>query len=134
MEMIKKNQLQKVINFLEDARNRFNIPKENLEKNGQIIYANGNDGTDFDFEVNNRLCEFGYGVADGSVWAFKMMLNRDGSAEIYCYPNGESSPIDTIKADKLMSREEVEEFKDFMYDVSDAHMNWDMTLEELGIA
>jgi len=134
METIKNNQLQKVIDFLEYQRERFDIPKEKLEKNGQIIYANGNDGTDFDWEANNRLCEFGYGVEDGSVWAFKLLVNKDGSAEVYCYPNGEMSPIDTVKDDRFMSKLEVEELKDFMYDVADASMNWDMTLEELGIA
>lgn len=134
METIRKNQLQKVIDFLEYQRERFDIPKEKLEKNGQIIYANGNDGTDFDWEVNNRLCEFGYGVKDGSVWAFKLLVNKSGSAEIYCYPNGEGSPVDVVKDETFMSALEVETFKDFMYEIADARMNWDMTLEELGIA
>ena len=122
--------LQQVCDFLEEARVKHGVLKKDLEKNGSVIYANGNDGTDFDWEANNRLCEFGYGVKDGSVWAFKLLLNRDGLAEIYCYPNGESSPIDTLTK-QIMTSDGAFELKNLMQKNADDKEMWDCTLEEI---
>ncbi len=122
--------LQKVCDFLEEARVKHNISKENLEKNGSVIYANGNDGTDFDWAINNRLCEFGYGVKDGSVWAFKLHIYKDGQGDMYCYPNGESVPIDTITK-QIMTDIEAAELKDLMQKNADDKGVWDRTLEEI---
>lgn len=35
-----------------------NVTDEMLDTNGAIHYMNGNDGTPFDWNCNNRLCEF----------------------------------------------------------------------------
>ncbi len=122
--------LQKICDFLEEARVKHNISKADLEKNGSVIYANGNDGTDFDWEVNDRLCEFGYGVKDGSVWAFKLLLGKDGIGEIYCYPHGEQHPTDTL-TEQLMTSDEAAELKDLMQKNADDNKMWDCTLEEI---
>ena len=49
---------------LEDVRTeineviiRYGVRSELLD-NGAVFYMNGNDGTDFDWQVNNHLCEF----------------------------------------------------------------------------
>ena len=122
--------LQKVCDFLEEARVKHNISKADLEKNGSVIYANGNDGTDFDWEANGRLCEFGYGVKDGSVWAFKLLLDNGGMGNIYCYPHGEQSPIDTLTK-QIMTSDEALELKNLMQENADCNRLWDCTLEEI---
>ena len=124
--------IQKIVDVLEDARLKYEIEKEELERNGVIIYANGNDGTDFDWDVNNRSCEFGYGVKDGSVWAFKLLVDSSGDGTIYCYPHGEMKPVETIRT-VLMDKYEAEELKNIMLETADGNMMWNCTLEELGL-
>ena len=124
--------IKKVVDFLEEARIKYDIPLEELEKGGQITYANGNDGTDFDWEANDRLCEFGYGVKSGDVWAFKLLLDRWGYAEIYCYPHGEAQSVEKLEK-QLMTEEEAEDLKYLMKRHADNKGRYDCTLEELGV-
>ena len=124
--------IQKIVDALEEARIKYNIAKEDLDKNGAIVYANANDGTEFDWTMNERLCEFGYGVKDKDVWAFKLLLNTEGDCTIYCYPNGELKPIETIKRN-LMSAVEAECLKNIMMNAADDEAKWNCTLEELGL-
>lgn len=119
-----------IIAFLEEAREKYSIPKSELEKNGAIIYANGNDGTDFDWEANGRLCEFGYGTKDGSVWAFKCYVYNDGNADIYCYPHGEMRPVETLKR-KLMTANAAEDLYKLMLSMADYREKYDCTLDEI---
>ena len=124
--------IKAIVDFLEEARKKYNIPKEKLEQNGAVFYCNGNDGTDFDWNWNNRLCEFGYGVEDGSRWAFKMLVNTNGSATIYCYPNGEMEPVEKMKR-VIGTTMELYELYELMMTEADDKMKWDCTLEELGL-
>ncbi len=124
--------IKKVVDFLEEARAKHNVSKSDLEDNGAIAYANANDGTDFDWRVNNRLCEFGYGTKDGNRWAFKLLLMNDGMSTIYYYADGEMKPVDTIQK-QIMSAEEAEELKDLMIECADDKFKWDCTLDELNL-
>lgn len=63
--------------------------RENFEID--LIYANGNDGTEFDWENNNRLCEFVYWHKNGSC-AMRCLVGKSGDVEVYIYPDGEVSP------------------------------------------
>lgn len=121
--------LEKVVAFLEEAREKHGIPKSELEKNGAVIYANGNDGTEFDWECNERLCEFGYGVQDGSVWAFKCYVYNNGESEIYCYPHGEMQAVGTLKKN-LMTASEAEDLYGLMM-IADYKRKFDCTLDEI---
>lgn len=125
------NEVNTVIEFINKCRKEFpNLKDSDLEKNGAIFYMNGNDSTPFDWDINNRLCEFGIGVADGSVYAFKCHINKDGSAQCYCYPHGEQQPVKTIEKD-LFDREEVNNLYSTMMEVADNQYLWDKTIEEL---
>ena len=55
-----ENVKQQVLNYIrENIRDRFpEVTDSMLIDNGAIYYMNGNDGTDFDFEMNDRTCEF----------------------------------------------------------------------------
>lgn len=119
--------LQRVIAFLEEARAKY--PCE-VDNDGRITYANGNDGTGFDWDVNNRLPEIGWGVPDGSVWAFKCYVYNDGQVEIYCYPNREPKPVDVLER-KLFTENEAKELYWVMYNATDRCGIYDVTLEEI---
>ena len=53
------------------------VKKSDLEKNGAVFYMNGNNGTEFDWYVNDRLPAFMvfYNDAD-NLGAAKLMLFR----------------------------------------------------------
>ena len=55
-----ENVKQQVLNYIqENIRDRFpEVTDSMLIDNGAIYYMNGNDGTDFDFSMNDRTCEF----------------------------------------------------------------------------
>lgn len=45
------------------ARNMYpNVTDDMLDTNGAIYYMNGNDSTPFDWNCNNRLCEFLFSI------------------------------------------------------------------------
>ena len=51
--------IEKVKEYVNSARAEFpEITNELLDNDGKIYYMNGNDGTDFDWDWNDRLCEF----------------------------------------------------------------------------
>ncbi len=51
---------QQVLDYIKSSiRDRFSeITDSMLIENGTIFYMNGNDGTNFDFDMNDRTCEF----------------------------------------------------------------------------
>lgn len=55
-----ENVKQQVLNYIrENIRERFpEVTDSMLIDNGAIYYMNGNDGTGFDFSMNDRTCEF----------------------------------------------------------------------------
>lgn len=57
-----------------------------LEKNGAIFYMNGNNGTEFDWYVNDKLPAFMVFYDDeDNLGAVKLLLHNNGEVEIYLY-------------------------------------------------
>ncbi len=63
-----------------------NIKAANLEKNGAVFYMNGNNGTEFDWYVNEKLPSFMvfYNNKD-NLGAAKLLLYSDGGIDLYIY-------------------------------------------------
>ena len=65
-----------------------NITDDMLDSNGAIYYMNGNDSTPFDWNCNNRLCEFyvfhknEIGFIKAFVWKIVLRHGRDINEEI----------------------------------------------------
>lgn len=76
------------ISFVKEAMESFlkdmNVDKSRLYDNGAIYYMNGNDGTDFDFNCNDRACEF-YMYWPSEDGALKLLLSKD-KIIMYYYP------------------------------------------------
>lgn len=69
--------------FIEEIITAENINKADLYNGGAIYYMNGNDGTDFDFQANNRSCEF-YVFWNNEKGAIKAMFEK-GGIKAWCY-------------------------------------------------
>lgn len=74
------------------------ITDEDLDNNGAIYYMNGNDGTDFDWNANDRCCEF-YMFHSNEVGFVKLLVNKYDTYTAYVYPNGEMRATETIRGD-----------------------------------
>ena len=74
------------------------IMDEDLDKNGAIYYMNGNDGTDFDWNANDRCCEF-YMFHSNEIGFIKLLVNKHDTYTAYVYPNGEMRATETIRGD-----------------------------------
>ena len=129
--MVELEYINRIKDGLETARNMYQIPLSDLKGNGTIIYMNGNDGTAFDWEMNNRLCEFGYLMKDSvCTFAFKMLIFRDGIAEIYCYPGGISKASGVLE-NKIFEPYEVEIFYESLCKNADDKRIWDADVREI---
>lgn len=104
------------------------IKDESLDANGAIYYANGNDGTKFDWLINDRLCEFMVYHADGHGF-IKMCVNRDETMNIYIYPNGAISPAEEITIDDCGFN--TYELCSIMKRAADDRELWDQKIDEL---
>ena len=91
--------IEQVKNVFADIRQRYpQITDENLDKNGAIYYMNGNDGTDFDWNVNGHTSEF-YMYHKNEIGFIKLYVNKDDTYTAYVYPNGEMNAVETIRGD-----------------------------------
>ena len=68
-----------------------NITNDMLYNNGAIYYMNGNDGTEFDWNMNNRLCEF-LVFHKNEMGFIKAFVNMDNSIDMYIFEDGGMKP------------------------------------------
>lgn len=80
-----------IVAIINDDVEKYTSYKQRENFENDLIYANGNDGTEFDWENNNRLCEFVYWHKNGSC-AMRCLVERSGDVEVYLYPEGEIEP------------------------------------------
>lgn len=91
--------IEKIKSVFAEIRGKYPfIADEDLHSNGAIYYMNGNDGTDFDWNANDRCCEF-YMFHSNEVGFIKLCVNKGDTYTAYVYPNGEMSAIETVKGD-----------------------------------
>ena len=91
--------IEQVKNVFADIRQGYpQITDEDLDKNGAIYYMNGNDGTDFDWNVNGNTSEF-YMYHKNEIGFIKLYVNKDDTYTAYVYPNGEMKAVETIRGD-----------------------------------
>ena len=95
--------IDKIIEYIEKARNLHpEIADELLLKDSEdtfglpytIYYMNGNDGTDFDFNVNGRTCEFMVFYKGTKRGFLRVWVNDDDTISGYCYANGALMPLE----------------------------------------
>lgn len=104
------------------------ITDDMLCNNGAIYYMNGNDSTEFDWNMNDRLCEFfvfhknGYGF-------IKACVNKDNSIDMYIFEDGGMKP--TYKFTEEMEGLKSSSFANLMNYIADDEDLWDRPIDEL---
>lgn len=126
---------ERLTDYIINIREQYpEVKSETLDNGGAIVYANGNDGTDFDFECNERLCEFMiyHGKELGEVGFIKCCVDKWGDVTTYVYPNGELKPVKTFE-DEIFTENEVLTMRKILLSEADGRMKWDEYLENLGV-
>lgn len=123
---------QQVLNYIRDnIRDRFpEITDDMLIENGTIFYMNGNDGTDFDFDMNDRTCEFMSFYKSSDYGFFKVYVTRSGLIDGYAYleeGHGEAIRLEP----KHIGEKEAKEFARALQLYTDDLKKWDCNIEDI---
>lgn len=100
-KMTRAEQLkEKIVQIFEETRRLYpSITDDMLCDNGAIYYMNGNDGTDFDWNCNHRLCEFFifHNKEKGEIGFIKLVISDNDTYRVEVYPSGEMTPKQKLK-------------------------------------
>lgn len=123
---------QQVLDYIkENIRNRFpEITDDMLIENGTVYYMNGNDGTKFDFDMNDRTCEFMSFYKSSNYGFFKVYVTRSGVIDGYAYleeGHGEAIRLEP----KHVGAEEAKEFARALQLSADNLKKWDCNIEDI---
>lgn len=117
--------IQTVRDFFAEAREIMpEVTDEMLCDEGdgeKIYYMNGNDGTDFDWKVNDHLCEFMMFYKETERGFIKVYVNRNGNIHGYIYNNkGKTGcDIEELSNKKCLTEKEVQCFEKLMCQIAD---------------
>lgn len=117
--------MKQIKKYIEDNLNKFlpEIEPKDLYDNGAVYYMNGNDGTDFDWDCNERTCEF-MAFYPNEWGVCKVYVTRDG--EIVGYAYKEQGRGETIKLPPEEIGETIaKEFYRYLYREFDKQNKWD---------
>lgn len=102
-EWIKKREgiIDCVIQYFDQIREQYpNVTNEMLADNGSIKYMNGDNGTDFDWDMNGRLSKFCILYKSGLEF-IKVLIRNTDLMEGYVYEDNIDSEADRIKKEEL---------------------------------
>lgn len=116
-----------VINTFRKYRSKLIVNDDELYENGTIYYMNGNDGTDFDWDCNHRMCEF-YSFYNNEEGYMKLCINSNNTASIFMYKKNEMLPTieETIKFPYCAST-----FAHQMYSIADYEEKYNSAIDNL---
>lgn len=123
---------QQVLDYIRDnIRDRFpEITDDMLLENGTIFYMNGNDGTGFDFGMNDRTCEFMSFYKSSNYGFFKVYVTRDGTITGFAYleeGHGEAIHLEP----EHVGEKEAKEFARALQLYADNLKKWDCNIEDI---
>lgn len=106
------------------------IKLSDLEENGKIYYMNGDDGTIFDWGLNERLCEFMVFYDDKTnLGAVKTLVYSNGKIITYLYKNKTNSPFKEIE--DSITEIEAFELAVLLYERADKLEIFDKAIEDM---
>lgn len=104
------------------------ITDDMIYDNGAIYYMNRRDGTKFDWNWNNRLCEFCV-FHKNEMGFIKAFVNADNSIEVCIYEDGGMYP--TYKFTEEMEGLDSNSFANLMNYIADEDDVWDNTIDSM---
>ena len=112
---------------------RCSVPEDQLLENGAIFYENGADGTEFDWQMNERLCEFMSYWRSSKMGFIKIFINNDGSAEYYVYDENSMKPrlSGTFAKDTFFGEKSALELAAVMKTIADDQGKFDKSINAL---
>ncbi len=116
--------LNQIVDIINEVREEYPIIGNELD--GKIYYMNGNDGTDFDWKCNGRVCEFMV-FHENEMGYIKLMVYDDNEVTVYVYADGGMHPTHELK--KYYDKNPLE-LANFLYRVFDMNGLWDESIEE----
>ena len=116
--------LNQIVNIINEVREEYPIIGNELD--GKIYYMNGNDGTDFDWNCNERVCEFMV-FHENEMGYIKLMVYNDNLITIYVYADGGMHP--TKELERYYDKNPLE-LANFLYRTFDKNNLWDVPIEE----
>lgn len=121
--------LKEIIN---ETRKKFpEVTNDILYDNGAIYYQNGNDGTDFDWKVNDCLCEFMVFYKKSEMGFIKLRVNRNGNIDIYVYNESAYTPKHQETVKNLLYSGDAQDLAATMYIIADKKKLYDTDIEKL---
>lgn len=120
----KKTDIAFIKDFIDKVISDNDIDKSSLYENGAVYYENGNDGTDFDYEVNGRTCEFYvyYATGEGAIKCF--VTEREIVAYVYPEENPLSGDCKRVVT-PMGARFDLRKLCEALYGTFDRHEIWD---------
>ena len=123
--------IQKIVDWMKQELDKRNIKENSLYNNEfKVYYYNGNDGTDFDWTCNGRLCEF-FVFSYTEYGLLKLFITKEGVMEMYIYDLKEPNKYEIVT--KNISASSAYKLKLLMKKKADNLGLYDKTLQELGI-
>lgn len=121
---------EKIEALFADVRKKYPVDDEKLCDGGKIYYMNGNDSTEFDWSVNDCLCEFMVFWKTSEVGYIKVSVNKSGVANWYVYDDGAWKPKASGNI-QLVTEYEALTFAATMVVISDNKFLWDSKIDDL---
>lgn len=115
--------LKQIVNIINEVREEYPIIGNELD--GKIYYMNGNDGTAFDWNCNDRVCEFMV-FHENEMGYIKLMVYNDNLITVYVYADGGMHP--TKELERYYDKNPLE-LANFLYRTFDANNLWDEPIE-----
>lgn len=106
-----------------------NVTDDMLDTNGAIYYMNGNDSTPFDWNCNNRLCEFLI-FHKNEMGFIKVFVDSDNTIDVCIYETDDAMKP-TYKFTEEMEKVKANSFANLMNYIADYNGLYDKPINEL---
>ena len=96
---------EKVVDYINKVKEKYNISNDMLLENGSIYYMNGNDGTAFDWDCNDNTCEFMCFYKTTDLGCIKVYVTVWGQIKGYVFLNKGYDEAITLEIEDITENE-----------------------------
>lgn len=123
-----KYALEKICGKFDAIITKYNINRDDLYGGGKIYYMNANDGTEFDWKMNDHACEFYIFFANERGFC-KIYAESDGYIRGYVFPDGGQKSAENFK--EYIGVDSAESLAILMLVAADKRHRWDEDIEPI---